>query len=156
MNRSGSLKYESTAMIDKALSELGKAKEVEKSKCGEDELEIVFTSTPHRFLKDYAEHDVCENFLMKTKQTPLVFPEKSFESSGELSNWLGQFSQGKGSLGKELYRRCPGKCSPQFRYSIRKASDDISIKPTVVCGHARDKSDNMYALSYALSCENPS
>ena len=87
--------------------------------------------------------------MKATSKAPLAFPEQRFGSPEQISSWFGDFSQGKGEEGKALYRQCDGSCSPSYTTSITKKDDAFVLLAKVVCGHARDKEDNLYELGYA-------
>ena len=78
-------------------------------------------------------------------------------SSAEFASLFNEFSQGKGKEGKELYRKCPGSCSPQYdnNLEIDRGSNAMKVTASVVCGHARDKDDNTFMLVAMLKTECP-
>lgn len=121
---------------------------------------IAFSSVPAKFKTDYGEKADCEAMLEKTTKEPIVYADRQFADLEQLSEWFAELSQGKGDDGKDLYRRCPGSCSPQYRsvISVPEAGSGAPYRITasIVCGHARDKDDNKYQLGAALrwGCQN--
>ena len=115
---------------------------------------VVFTSTPKEYLKDYSDFKKCETYLEQTKKDPIIYNNLSFNSLAELNGWFGDFSQGNGKEGKDLYNKCDGKCSPAYSCFIVKDGNKLKTYASVICGHARDKADNQYAITfaYAWSC----
>lgn len=115
--------------------------------------QIIFTSVPSSFRSGYSDEKECNRLAEQTKKSPLTFGTKSFGSMNELSEWISQFSQGKGAEGEQLYKQCPGSCSPQFHYEIRTGGG-VDVTPAVICGAARDKDENLYsiAVSVELQC----
>jgi hypothetical protein len=63
---------------------------------------------------------------------------------------VGLFTRGKGDDGEELYRLCDGQCSPHYLWVISRDADRLVVDAEVTCGHARDRDDNRYDLSYGL------
>lgn len=112
--------------------------------------EMVFISTPKKFLDQYGERNKCENYLKETNNTPLTYTKTLPIEIDPLIQWIGDFSQGSGKEGSDLYEKCDGKCSPQYKYRITVQKEQLVIDARVICGHARDKDDNMYKLSYEL------
>lgn len=112
--------------------------------------EMIFISVPKKFLTDYSEFDKCSNYLNQTTNNPLLFTKILPIELDSLIQWIGDFSQGSGKEGKDLYNRCDGRCSPQYNYKITVQKEQLLINATVICGHARDKDDNLYKLSYQL------
>jgi hypothetical protein len=155
----GSLKAESKKMVERALQDVD-GKRPAGFSCAAGcsvRSEVIFIVRPAQYQTDYSDEEHCAALLKETSGAAISFPKKSFtgESSVEdLTEWIGQFSQGKGEEGSKLYDKCDKSCSPSFRYSIDKTDSGISLLPSSVCGHARDKSDNNYDLSvtFHYSC----
>lgn len=119
--------------------------------------EIVFSSVPLKFRSDYRDEKQCEALERQTAEQPLTYSGITFRSLEDLSEWFGDFSQGKGREGRDLYKKCSGSCSPQYKdITIRETgSGALAVHAMVECGHARDKGDNQYKLatSYRWRCE---
>lgn len=115
---------------------------------------IVVSVIPKKFLNDYADAQKCAALLEQTSKRPLRFGPRRAHSQEELTSWLSDLSRGKGRDGEALYDKCSGKCSP--RYFIDAAQDGKELVATVevVCGPARDKTDNTYVIAsaYRWSC----
>lgn len=116
---------------------------------------ILFRVTPNKFLRSYADFDKCEKLLKQTSSQPVRFGPHRARSADELAAWLSDVSQGEGQDGAVLYRRCGGKCSPRYLMDIIPDADRFVATLEVVCGHARDKADNSYAVAsgYRWACE---
>jgi len=116
---------------------------------------IVFRSIPNVFRADYSDAGMCKKLEAQTRAAPFRYSGKTFASLDDLNSWFSDFSQGDGPDGKDLYRRCAGECSPQYTNLIDIAgSSTFNLVAEVVCGPARDKSDNQYQLSiaYRFAC----
>lgn len=151
-NSRGSLRFESSVIVDKALESLLQFENCRDSHCGSLDLLAEFHSIPNSFLSNYSDYSTCQELQVETNSSPLKFPRQYFTSKQKLSEWISSFSQGKGPLGEKLYQQCPGKCSPQFKYFIGRSTKKFHVSTDVVCGHARDKSDNQYRLHYEIKC----
>jgi hypothetical protein len=153
MNRSGSLRKESAVVIDSLLDALssGKAKSCESPCVNDGSAKIILYTVPKLVKREYSEKEYCARLLSKTTQEPLRYYERSYESREQLQEWVSDFSQGKGKDGEDLYRRCDKSCSPRYQYVITQPKPGyFSISAEVVCGHARDKSDDMYTIKGSL------
>lgn len=157
-NAEGSIRFESQRLLKKALDDLTAAKAPAQI-CGEacrpePAPQLLFTSVPKSFLKDYSEAQTCAGFLKTTTAKPFVYSNRTFASADELTSWFSDFSQGSGVDGKDLYERCPGACSPQYTCIVHKEGETFKLNAEVICGHARDKDENAYKLatSYRWSC----
>jgi hypothetical protein len=119
--------------------------------------EILFRSVPSEVLTDYDGNDRCEELHDRTSAQPLTFDGRTFASLHEMSEWVGQFTRGKGEDGAELYRRCDGRCSPSYLWIISRSGGRYVVATEVTCGHARNKESNRYDLSYSLrwTCRPP-
>lgn len=156
-NVEGSLKFESNRML--ALAE-SKAAQIlasnETEGCqGRVVQTIVFQATPSKYLEGYSDHAECIKLLRETTAKPIVFADMQTSSTAEFAAWFTEFSQGKGKEGKELYRKCPGSCSPQYdnNLEIVLGSKALKVTSSVICGHARDKGDNTFKLISMLKTE---
>jgi hypothetical protein len=138
-NNEGSLRYETGKLLTSGLAMLS------------PETSIIISSKPKKFLKDHRDNDYCNKRFSETKDQPIVFTDKTFESQDDLNSWISDLSQGKGSDGRDLYRKCDKSCSPQYSYIIEeKDKSTLSVHADVLCGPVRDKNDNNYLLT--LSC----
>jgi hypothetical protein len=116
---------------------------------------IVFRSIPNQFREDYSDAGTCKKLEALTRVAPIRYNGKTFASLDDLNSWFSDFSQGDAPEGKDLYRRCSGDCSPQYTNLIDiTGSSTFNLDAEVVCGPARDKSDNQYRLSiaYRFAC----
>jgi hypothetical protein len=159
-NKPGSVRYESGAILQKAQAGIPNAeKPADLCPAGCELVPkpvIVFKAIPQKFLTSYSDYAKCQALLEQTEKAPFEY-DKQFGSMSEVQDWFSNFSRGKGTDGKDLYNRCSGQCSPQYEFFI---SDDgggkLILDADVVCGHARDKSNNMYNISYSYQwvCED--
>jgi len=116
---------------------------------------VVFRSIPNKFRTEYSDVATCTRLEAQTRVAPFRYGRKTFASLDELNSWFSDFSQGDGPDGEDLYRRCSGACSPQYTNVIDvTTSSALSLVADVVCGPARDKSDDQYRLSiaYRFAC----
>ena len=149
----GSLRYESGKMLNEANAKLSQAaapsgfcpEGCEASKTPR----IVFSSVPKKYLSDYSDSKKCEDLLQKTKDNPIKFSDRKFSTQEEFNAWFGDFSQGKGTDGNELYKLCDGACSPRYTCFISQKDGHLNVDAEAICGTARDKNDNLYVLSYS-------
>lgn len=151
-NKPGSIRYESSSMLEKAekkLSDAEKPEDLCPPGCQlAEKPEIVFKSIPNKFETDYPDYDKCQKLLNETEKNPFNY-NKQFSSMGEVEDWFSDFSRGKGTDGKDLYKKCDGSCSPQYTFIITEEGSNLKLDASVVCGHERDKDDNQYRLSYS-------
>lgn len=140
-NLKGSLKHELNDLISAGL---------EKLTPGSAEF-LAINVTPNVFKSSYQGKESCQNLLAETSATPLSYKNKTFSSKDKLVDWFYRFSQGKGTEGEDLYKRCPGLCSPQYTTAIKSQNNELLLDVFVVCGHARDKWENSYILKSYLS-----
>jgi hypothetical protein len=115
---------------------------------------IVVSVVPKKFLRGYADAQQCEQLLKQTSSRPLRFGPHRARSEKELTAWLSDVSLGKGRDGALLYDKCSGKCSPSYFMDVAQDGDGFVANLNVVCGHARDKTDNTYAVAsgYRWAC----
>jgi hypothetical protein len=116
---------------------------------------VVFRSVPNKFLANYSDALMCKTFEAQTRAAPFRYGGKTFASLDDLNSWFSDFSQGDGPDGEDLYRRCSGTCSPQYTNVIDVTTHStLNLVADVVCGPARDKSDDQYRLSiaYRFAC----
>ena len=112
--------------------------------------EVVYRVTPIEFLAPERQHDVCLRFESETTAEPLRFEEKRFDTVEDLNTWIMDFSQGKGDEGKKLYAQCSSNCSPRYTFLIAQHNAQYQVRTEVLCGLARDKSNNQYRITTAL------
>jgi hypothetical protein len=152
-NRKGSIRFETREMLNKAETNLTNAEKPAAlcpSNCQlPDEPTIVFQSIPNNFLVAYNQREKCEKLQDETEENPFTYNDKEFDSMQALESWFSNFSQGKGEDGKNLYERCSGECSPQYKNIITSEDNKFILTAEVVCGQARDKKDNNYKISYS-------
>lgn len=156
--RRGSIQRESTALFEQALKRLDSVRPPSHSCPASCSLastpSIVFHSAPTLYLDDYSDRRKCKEHLRTTSTTPLRYTEVIPKNVEAIVTWISELSQGKGESGRELYQYCDGSCSPQYNYHIRSSATSVEISADVICGHARDKSDNTYLISmqYQWDC----
>ncbi len=112
--------------------------------------EVVYTVEPTVFLAEAKQEALCLSLEEKTKSEPMRFGNKEFESLGKLNDWIMDFSQGRGDDGKVLYEQCGANCSPRYTFYIAKDAEKLSIRADIICGLARDKKSDQYAVSTAI------
>ncbi|MDZ4785336.1 MAG: hypothetical protein SGJ02_04585 [bacterium] len=161
-NRSGSVSFESEKIFQKAKEKMNSI-QVPKLKCPigctlNRTPNIYFKSSPERFQSEYEDKPYCLNQKKLTEITPIQYTMTSINSIESLMSWIGDLTQGKGTEGKDLYHRCDLSCSPHYEYLIsihNKSDENYSVKASIVCGEARDKSHNIYNLSsfFRFDCE---
>lgn len=158
-NRQGSIRYESKALMNKAEAGAQNAEKPEgfcPAGCElNNEPVVIFKAIPHKFLTSYSDYDMCQKLLEQTEKTPFNY-NKQFDSITDVENWFSNFSRGKGTDGKDLDKKCGGDCSPQYEFFITNNGANLTLNADVVCGHARDKSDDKYNLfySYRWTCQS--
>ncbi len=154
-NAQGSLKFESNRMLTGAAKQISSAKAPADFACPAgckpaDKPTIQYQTIPNKYRSDYSDEAKCKKLLEQTKKVPIEYKDRKFDSIDSLASWYGDFSQGSGGDGADLYAKCDGDCSPQYRTTIRAEKSGYSLDASVICGEARDKSDNKYKLSSAL------
>ena len=107
---------------------------------------MFFRSVPKRVLTDYEDSKKCAELLSSTSERPLHYVATGLQTMDEITDWISDLSRGRGTDGENLYKKCDGSCSPQYEYAIRKTGTAYTIDAFVICGAARDKSDNNYNL----------
>jgi len=158
-NKPGSVRYESGAILQKAQAGIPHAQkptDLCPARCGlVPDPVIVFKAVPQKFLTSYSDYAKCQAFLEQTEKTPFEY-DKQFDSMSDVQDWFSNFSRGKGTDGKDLYNRCSGQCSPQYEFFIANENGKLILDADIVCGHARDKSNNLYNISYSYQwvCED--
>ncbi len=145
-NRPDSIRATSKRMLDDAI-------EVARSDASAQR--IVLKSIPELSKKDDADDQMCERLEKATTRAPLEFNGKHFASVDELTDWIMDFTRGKGADGKSLYEQCPGKCSPQYTWLIDSDKTGLMVNARVVCGPPRDRNGDKYHLSISLAVSCP-
>ncbi len=112
--------------------------------------QIVYRVAPTAYLADDQQRDVCRKFENETTGHPLTFDQHEFRSVDELNEWIMAFSQGRGEDGRLLYELCSSNCSPRYTFLIAEQNSGYAVKAEVLCGLARDKSNDVYRVSTAF------
>lgn len=112
--------------------------------------QVILVTTPNKTLASYSEQAACRQKLAETQKKPLLYPDRRFATLDELNSWFSSFSQGSGTDGKDLYTKCDGSCSPRYESVITKEAAGYRVTTSVICGEARDKDDNQYALTSSI------
>lgn len=141
-NREGSIREASGRLLTKA---------IEEARSSTPPRRVIFKSIPDLSKKPTGDDAMCEQHWNTTREAPIVFDDRRFADTDELTAWIQDFTQGKGAEGKSLYEQCPGKCSPQYTWWIDPDASGLSVKPMAACGMPRDKDGNQYTLSTALT-----
>jgi hypothetical protein len=142
LNRDGSIRSMSHRMLSQAL---------ESARSREPTQWVVFKSTPELSNNSQGEDHMCADLEQVTKSDPLKFENRRFASADELTDWIMDFTQGKGADGKSLYEKCPGKCSPRYTWWIEPQASGLKVDAWVVCGQPRDRNSNKYHLTTGLA-----
>lgn len=144
----GSLSYES----EKAL------------KIGEEKLlsspsgkaAIILSVAPNKNVDTHPQSVLCARLESRTAKEPLHYAAKNLASLEAVSTWIAKLSRGSGIAGNDLYRRCPGSCSPRYRHRIYRPEENsarYSIESAVVCGPVRDKDDNRFTVQLIFEAD---
>jgi hypothetical protein len=139
-NNPGSLRFESDKLLRAGHSLLKSAQSSNKIAV------LILTSVPQKSLSDYSDKAYCQAKLDTTLKSPIKFEGLTFSAIEDLSKWFSDFSQGSGVEGKKLYGLCDKTCSPHYSLQITEKAGKLNVEANVLCGHARDKSDDMYTL----------
>ncbi len=118
-----------------------------KRACPNPVVAVLFSSTPQKYLLDHEEASQCQTLLESTSKSPIIFENRRFASDDQAREWYEDLTQGDGVDGEDLYRRCPGACSPAYASQVYRDGDQFVVSTSIVCGHARDKDDGQYTLS---------
>ena len=145
-NRADSVRATSKRMLDEAIGAARSDASAQR---------IVLKSIPELSKKDDADDQMCERLEKATTKAPLEFNDKHFASVDELTDWIMDFTRGKGADGKSLYEQCPGKCSPQYTWWIDPGKTGLMVDAHVICGLPRDRDGDKYHLSIALAASCP-
>ncbi len=146
-NRADSIRATSKRMLDAAIG---------TAKSNDSAQRILLKSIPELSKKADSDDQMCKRLETETMKAPLEFDGKKFASVDELTDWIMDFTQGKGNDGKSLYKQCPGKCSPQYTWWIDTGESGLMVNARVVCGLPRDRDGDKYHLSIALAASCPS
>lgn len=152
-NSESSLNYIMDSMLTEAFtnrSSMATEHPVCPNSCGGARLAIEFDSTPNLRRSGYSDSDACEKLEAETKRNPILYQGRIFDSADEAKDWYHDLTQGDGPDGEDLYQRCPGSCSPSYASTILKNSEKLLVTTSIVCGHARDRDDNQYRLTYSF------
>lgn len=115
-----------------------------------DAAQIVYRVAPTAYLADDQQREVCRKFESETSSRPLTFDQREFRSVAELNEWITAFSQGHGEDGRLLYALCSSNCSPRYTFLIAEQNAGYAVKAEVLCGLARDRSNDVYRMSTAV------
>ena len=117
---------------------------------------VVYRVEPTVFLPEQKQQALCLSLEEQTKSEPMHFGKKEFESVAKLNDSIMEFSQGRGDDGKLLYEQCGGNCSPRYTFYIAKDAEKLTINADILCGLARDKKSDQYAVSTSIrwQCSN--
>lgn len=150
--RPGSLAFESNSLLEKAKALASSTTSPCPEACQvKGEASILFSTTPNKFLSDYSDFAHCKALLEKTKKEAIRYADLSFSSTSEFYDWYQELTSGDGKEGEDLYSRCDKSCSPQYSSSlVLEPSGKLLATTSIICGHARDKSDNSYRLRAQL------
>jgi hypothetical protein len=161
-NRKGSLRHETEALFDAAKAAVEEGtfaapKDLCRSPCNESpKAFFVFRAAPQKYRENYGDKEKCAALLQQTQREPFTFAGREFDSLDSFYEWWSDFAQGNGADGKDLYSRCDGSCSPQYLLILSEKNGGLSVDSSVICGHARDKDDNMYQISssFRWTCDD--
>ena len=142
LSRPGSIRVASNRMLTSAL---------DTAKSKQPTPLIIFTSTPELSKKSGEDDQMCARHQKDTEKHPLEFEDKHFATADELTEWIMDFTRGKGEDGKSLYELCPGNCSPRYTWWIEPMTSGMKVRSHVVCGLPRDRDGNKYHLTIALA-----
>lgn len=112
--------------------------------------QIVYRVAPTAYLADDQQREVCRKFENETASHPLTFNQREFRSVDELNEWIMAFSQGRGDDGRLLYELCSSNCSPRYTFLIAEQNAGYAVRTEVLCGLARDRSNDVYRVSTAV------
>ena len=112
--------------------------------------EVVYRVAPMAFLPRTEQNQACLTFEKQTTLTPMRFEPPAFENFESLNAWISDLSQGRGDDGERLYEQCSSNCSPRYTFFIAAHEDGYAVRAEVLCGLARDRSNDQYLISTAL------
>lgn len=112
---------------------------------------IVFKAAPNMRLFEYEDHEKCAELAKQTRTAPFTWNNLPLGDYEEFAEHFSDFSRGKGKYGEELYEKCDGSCSPQYEIHITSKPGAPTVADvSVLCGHERDKDDDMFTLTTLL------
>ncbi len=158
--KEGSVSFETEGLFQKAedqYPEISKPEGICPEQCGASTPLFLFESIPNKRKESYEEYEKCAALLKDTEQDPIVYERRTFATRDEAIEWYQDLTRGKGDDGEDLYDRCDGSCSPAYETIATKEGESVVVSSRIVCGHARDKSDNQYLLraSFVWVCGDP-
>lgn len=113
--------------------------------------EIIFTAAPRKHLEEYDDKALCTQHLTQTSHRPLIYTAQNLENLEEVADRFSDLSQGDGKDGEDLYEKCDGDCTPSFEITLTpNKANGFDESSSVICGHARDKDDNLYILTTSI------
>jgi len=154
----GSLRGELARLLTNAREQLAQARppgDACSSPCrAAGPTHVLLGIVPSKFHSSYPDFERCEEQLVQTTAQPLRFGPHHAQQANELAAWLVDTTQGRGQDGAVLYQKCSGRCSLSYFMDAAQDGDGFVATLEVVCGHARDKSDNTYIVSsgYRWAC----
>ncbi|MBK31350.1 MAG: hypothetical protein CMF53_03965 [Legionellales bacterium] len=137
----------SKAVQSREFKELPKCDHICSSRPQSD---VVYRVQPTVFLPERKQQALCLSSEKRTKLKPLRFDKKEFNTVEELNTWIMDLSQGRGADGKLLYKLCGGNCSPRYQFYIAKRMDKLFVETEILCGLARDRKSDQYAVSTSI------
>ncbi len=133
--------------VDKQASQ---ATPVCATQCSNAHSEILYRVTPTAFLSEPEQDPVCLAFEADSDEHPLTFTPQRFSDVEEMNEWIMEFSQGRGDLGKQLYDQCSSNCSPRYTFTITHVASGLLVDTAVQCGLARDRKVDDYRISTVI------
>lgn len=112
--------------------------------------EVIYRVAPAAFLPRPEQNEICLQYEDTTAINPLRYTPSKFADFAAMNTWISDLSQGRGDDGKHLYEQCGSNCSPRYTFVIADADDGYAVRAEVLCGLARDKTDDRYLISTAL------
>ncbi|MBX7142871.1 MAG: hypothetical protein K1X79_00295 [Oligoflexia bacterium] len=145
----GSLAYESEKSLRLGSERLKSA----DSAC---HASLILSVVPNKTLESHEQNSICARLENKTSKSPLIYSAPDLLSLEAVSSWITKLSRGSGTAGNDLYRRCPGSCSPRYMHRISytsEAPEHFSVISEAICGQVRDKDDNRFQLKMDLTSD---
>jgi hypothetical protein len=152
-NAKNSINYQMDELLKQAWQEASTVS-TEKQGCAQScqkpVIALIFNSAPNVTLQGYEDSPTCTTLYEATRAQPIVYADRTFDSEDDAKDWYEDLTQGDGDDGEDLYKRCPGSCSPSYSSVSVKKADRLVVTTSIICGHARDKDDDQYRLSASL------